>query len=279
MNSCGMRERPSRCTDPRLAQHRVPADVFGSANVYAAGGEYFGEAQTYVSPRSGDVYLAYGKVTMMGFKVRGWTKDGVSTTPIASFVGGAQVTLEACNVALAPPIASQLRGFQPADGNLTVVKVPAGRKPALDGSLVGWESADSAHFLDDGLNVDGPGVIDARLMYDPDTLYIHWTVNLNQVREPTVPIVLYCVVLTSFEWELTPCLQHQTGWKYPLVGLEPANRMFVHGRAACTCSLYIQGNCSAGPAFKGVNPLGRNGDVRFVRRLPWIAYQDCHMLS
>ena len=55
--------------------------------------------------------------------------------------------------------------------------------------------------------------------------------------------------------------------------------MFVHGRAACTCSLYIQGNYSAGRAFKGVNPLGRNGDVRFVRRLPWIAYQDFHMLS
>ena len=64
--------------------------------------------------------------------------------------------------------------------------------------IVGWESADSAHFLDDGLNVDGPGVIDARLMYDPDTLYIHWTVNLNQVREPTVPIVFVLCGLDFF---------------------------------------------------------------------------------
>ena len=127
---------------------------------------------------------------MMGFKVRGWTKDGVTTTPIASFVGGAHVTLKASNVALPPPIASQLRGFQPADGNLTVAKVPAGQKPALDGSLKGWENADSAHFLDDGLNVDGPGVIDARLMYDADTLYIHWTINLNQVRQRSVIYVI-----------------------------------------------------------------------------------------
>ena len=60
------------------------------------------------------------------------------------------------------------------------------------------------------------------------------------------------------------CHGVQTGWKYPLVDLEPANRMFVHGRAACTCSLYIQGNHSAGPAPKNVNPLGRSGDARFV---------------
>ena len=40
--------------------------------------------------------------------------------------------------------------------------------------------------------------------------------------------------------------------------------MFVLGRAACTCSLYIQGNHSSGPAKKGVNALGRNGDARFV---------------
>ena len=118
----------------------------------------------------------------MGFKVRGWINDGVSTTPITSFVGGPQVMLKASNTALPPSIASQLRGFQPADGNLSIVKVLAGQKPALDGSLKGWENAVSAHFLDDGLNVDGPGVIDARLMYDVDTLYIHWTINLNQVR-------------------------------------------------------------------------------------------------
>ena len=70
-------------------------------------------------------------------------------------------------------------------------------------------------------------VVQTRLLYDSDTFYVHWSIN-----------------------------QTQTGWDYPLPDLLPINRMFIHGRGATTCSLYIQGNLSQ-PFKKGDPVFGR----------------------
>jgi hypothetical protein len=70
----------------------------------------------------------------------------------------------------------------------------------------------------DGLNVDGPALIEMRLLRSPaeDSLYVHIHVN-----------------------------QSLTGWPIRPQRLLPSNRMFIHSRPATTCSLYIQGNLSA----------------------------------
>ena len=108
------------------------------------------------------------------------------------------------------------------------------RPPALDGSLTGWSGATAAVYKIDGLNLNGPAVVETRMLYDPDTLYIHWSIN-----------------------------QTQTGWDYPLPDLLPTNRMFTHGRGSTTCSLYLQGNLSHAWQSKA-SPFGRRGDSRLV---------------
>lgn len=74
----------------------------------------------------------------------------------------------------------------------------------------------------DGLKVNGPAVIDARLLHGRDNVYVHLSVE-----------------------------QTATGWPIPLLDLEPINRMFTHGRGATTCSMCIQGNTST-PYRRGV---------------------------
>ena len=218
------------------------------ATIFQAGGEYFAESQMYVDPGSGKVYVAWGKTSVMGFEVDGMSKDGVATEPVkfaaghAVRLGGgagidavdAVVTLAASNFAVPLGIASQLRGYPPKGSSIVIPEAEATKPPALDGSLTGWGAATTAHFKVDGLNTNGPAKIEARLLYDADTIYIHWTIN-----------------------------QTQTGWPYPLPDLEPIVHMFAHGRGSTTCSFYIQGNVSAGYT-RNAKSTGRPGDSRFV---------------
>lgn len=128
----------------------------------------------------------------------------------------------------------QIRGYPPKGSNLPVAK--ASLPPALDGSLQGWGGATPAAWGIDGLNVDAAAQIEARLMYDADNIYVHFVIN-----------------------------QNETGWQFPLVDLEPVNRMFIHGRGSTTCSMYIQGNTSLPWHPKqDPPPFGRQGDARFV---------------
>jgi hypothetical protein len=188
---------------------------FGSKNVYAWPGEYFGGGQVYVDPTTGQVHLAWGKTTVQAYSVPGWTKDGIAVTPLN--FSTPTVTLKADNIATPAGISSQIRGFPPAYANLTIKKV-GGTPPALDGSLAGWDNAIKADFQVDGLNVDGPAMIEMRILHSDqdDALFVHIHVN-----------------------------QSLTGWPIVPQKLLPANRMFVHSRPATTCSLYIQGNLSA----------------------------------
>ena len=103
--------------------------------------------------------------------------------------------------------------------NLTVN--PANALPALDGSLAGWVDAVPATMAVDGLNVDGPAHIEMRLLHSAaeDAIFVHMTVN-----------------------------QSLTGWPIVPTHLEPASRMFIHSRAATTCSMYIRGNVSSAPS-------------------------------
>ena len=169
---------------------------------------------------------------MTGFEVEGWSAEGIQTTPV-TFVDGPTVHLAKENSFDPPGIASQIRGFAPKGSTLPVTPIGS-TPPSMDGSLAGWESATAAKFAIDGLNVDQPAQIETRLMYDQDNIYVNWVID-----------------------------QNGTGWRYPTPDLDPASRMFIHGRGATTCSLYIQGNVSAGYNRK-LPTLGRPGDARFV---------------
>lgn len=72
-------------------------------------------------------------------------------------------------MAVCAGIAEQIRGFAPAGSTLPVAR--AATPPALDGSLDGWTHSTPAKFAIDGLNVDQPAQIEARLLYDAEHLY------------------------------------------------------------------------------------------------------------
>ena len=58
----------------------------------------------FLDPLTQQVFLAWGKTTAMGFKVPGWTADGVKTQPLV-FKDGASVTLTAKEISAPPQIA------------------------------------------------------------------------------------------------------------------------------------------------------------------------------
>jgi hypothetical protein len=161
---------------------------FGDETVYTGDGENFGYGQVYLDKASGKVFAAFGKVTMEGFELEGWSKHGIATTPI-QFANGGTVQLKHENIAAPPGIAFQIRGYPPVGSTLPVVRTK--EAPALDGSLVGWETATAAKYAIDGLNVEQAAQIETRLMYDADTIFVHWYASFRSfVLSVFLPFVL-----------------------------------------------------------------------------------------
>ena len=65
---------------------------FGQATVYAAPGEYFAASQAFVDPDTNKVHITWGKTSVEGFEVDGWTGAGVSLETV-TFVAGEYVKL------------------------------------------------------------------------------------------------------------------------------------------------------------------------------------------
>ena len=78
-----------------------PGFTWGSATVYNAGGENFAYGQVYMDEASGKVMVAFGKTTMLGFEVDGWSGKGAAVEPLV-FKGGPTVHLQQSNVAEPP---------------------------------------------------------------------------------------------------------------------------------------------------------------------------------
>lgn len=59
----------------------------------------------------------------------------------------------------------------------------------MDGSLTGWDNAVKAEFKVDGLNVDGPALIEMRLLHTvtADSLYVHIHINQTLTGWPIRP--------------------------------------------------------------------------------------------
>ena len=194
--------------------YRKNFSFFSRGKIMHLPGEYFGVGQTHVDPTTSKVRVATGKTTVESFTVRRWTSDGVATEPIV-FDSGV-VDLSQKDIAVPMDIAQQLRGLPPSSYHREVPLTLS--PPALDGSLdVIWNKTSPTRFVVDGLNVDGPAHIDARMLHDGNaTVYVRISVGQTLTDWPIVPRAL-----------------------------DPANRMFVHSRAATTCSLYLRTNISA----------------------------------
>ena len=185
--------------------------------MYAFSGESWFGAH-YLNRQNGKVYLFTGRSAATVYEVEGW-QAGVAR-PIRTITP--QVTLTAGQIAPANEYALAARG---GAGTAKVAKIlpAAGGGPAIDGSLVGWESASAITFgLDDSRHVE------ARVLYDPDTLYLRYQVRLPAAFTPQP--------------------------------LGDPTRLFTHERLSDYVSFYYQGN----PAAAASRDDGRPDDLRIV---------------
>ena len=90
--------------------------------------------------------------------------------------------------------------------------------------MTGWESCEPVRF-----QADDNQTVEVRTLYDPENLYFRWHARLSAKFDPKP--------------------------------LEPAERIFSHGRMADTLSLYIQGDLNAKP---NGSANGRPGDARIA---------------
>lgn len=126
-------------------------------------GEFFA-GRFFHNATDGNVYAQMGKVSMVLFRLKGWSNTTVKPLSMhnQSFVIGPELISPADMDALA------IRGR----GNLEDVKTAVFRRtqaePALDGGAAGWDSADTNITLWS----DGAHHVAAQLLHDDETLYI-----------------------------------------------------------------------------------------------------------
>lgn len=187
------------------------------AGLYLLPGEYF-TGSFVKNPKNGKIYFAFGKYTPTFFEAVGWSMTQSPVNRLKTLPKS--ITLLASQIATPPEIAISLRGgvgaakfarFFPALGGV-----------ALDGSNLGWETAKPVTF-DDG----NKQTIAVQAMYDPEHLYLRWTVRKNsEFVPPEMP---------------------------------PIPRIFSHEVGGDTLDFYLQGDVNAKPS-KDARP----GDTRFI---------------
>jgi hypothetical protein len=193
----------------------------GRGGLYPQPGEFF-QGYHYLNRDNGKIYIAFGKTQPILFELQGWSAHENPVKKIA--VMQASVAITAAQVATPPEIALFVRGGAGTARIARFAPAPGGG-PALDGSMIGWESAEPVKF-----QADAKQTVEARVMYDPANLYIRWHARLG--RAPATP------------------------------DLAPAEHLFSHERGADILSLYLQGDPTAAPGSSG--GVGRPGDLRLV---------------
>ncbi|MFZ2654036.1 MAG: hypothetical protein WAX69_03915 [Victivallales bacterium] len=187
--------------------------------VYRLGGENFGGTH-FLNKENGKVYVAMASNHPCPlFEVEGWTAKENSVRNLN--VLDPAIALEADQIAPPTELAAGFRGITP----LRLARFAlAADKPAMDGSLGGWEQSKEIPF-----QADAQQKVEVRCLYDAETIYLRWQVRLpRQVK------------------------------------ISPASdtaRLFTHEITADTVSFYIQGDPNA--KAKGPE-AGRHGDLRIV---------------
>jgi hypothetical protein len=192
--------------------------------VYPQPGEFFA-GTIYANEANGKIYYASGKYTPLLYEMAGWS---LTENPVKMLTEvQKEVELSAARTAPPPEAALALRGgagtallarFAPALGGLVTDNGGISSDPAA-----GWEMAEPVRFA------SGKQTVEARLLYDPEHLYVRWHVRLDG--------------------------------PFTAKPLPPAERLFTHDQAADTVGFYIQGDVNAKPEGPA---SGRPGDVRFT---------------
>ncbi len=187
--------------------------------VYRQPGEFFA-GTVYPNKDNGKIYYASGKYTPFLYEMQNWS---LKENPVKRLKGLAKaISISSAQIADPPEIALSLRGNA---GKISVARfVPALGGVELDGSLIGWESAEPVRY---GTAKDQK--VEVRCMYDPNHLYLRWHVRLGVKLQPKP--------------------------------LPPLERVFTHDQESDTVSFYIQGDVNASAAKSAE---GRPGDVRMV---------------
>ena len=193
--------------------------------VYRQPGEFF-VGTIYPDRKTGRIYYGGGKFTPVLYELENWslTENPVRKLADSDFEKP-EISFDASQIADAPEFALNFRG---GAGKARVMRfLPALGEIALDGSMTGWESAQAALF-------DSPRGqhVEARALYNPDTLFVRWQVTLGEGETFT-----------------------------PKPMPEEIGRMFTHDAGSDVVSLYVQGDSAAPVAG---DPIGRPGDVRIV---------------
>lgn len=172
----------------------------------------------YLNRENGKVYLYSGRSACTVYEVEGWGKN--ITSPLAVLTPN--VTITAAEIAPANEYALAVRGGAGKAHVAQFYPAPGGG-PAIDGSMAGWESCPPVTF-----GLDATHQVEARVLYDPQTLYLRWHVRLPATFTPK-----------------------------PLG--DPV-RLFTHDRLSDFVSFYYQGN----PAAPASRDDGRPDDVRLT---------------
>ncbi len=185
----------------------------------------------FLNPSDNRVYLLMNRTALGVYHVRGWTPDAVRRLDGLPD----RIALTAGRTSPADPEAVALRGGYGVAPVMRIAPAPPGG-PALDGSARGWEACPTPAVF----NHAGTHTVAVQALYDPDRLYLRWTVRLPHPFQPR-----------------------------PLG--DPA-RVFTAGAGHTTMSLYLQGHLERPDPGKA---HGRPGDVRLCFAL---AQQDANPL-
>ncbi len=190
-----------------------------TAGLYPQPGEFFA-GQVVPNRVNEKIYLAMGKYTPLIYEVEGWSVRENAVRPLTKLPR--TVTIAASQIGTPPEIALAVRG---GSGAAKVARFAPGLgEPALDGTLLGWESCEPVE-----LKAEKNQTVEVRCLYQPERLLLRWHARL--------------------------------GAKFEARPMPRPERLFTHDQLADTFSFYLQGNAQAKP---GGDPAGRPGDVRVV---------------
>lgn len=196
-----------------------PGTLNKEIGVYRQPGEFFAGSMV-PNPDNGKIYYAAGKYTPLVYEMENWSLENNPIKPLTTLPK--ELTIRSNQIADALPMAVTLRG---GAGKASIASfAPALGGVQMDGSLVGWESAEPVIY-----QTSDEQMVNVRCLYDPEHLYLRWHVRVGG------------------EFESKP--------------LPPLERIFTHDQESDTVSFYIQGDQNApAKAIEG----GRPGDVRIV---------------
>ena len=176
-----------------------------TAGIYVQPGEFFAGI-TYLNKENGRIYVGLGKYTPLIFQVQGWSQTLNPVKRIEDIQSS--VLLTALQTASAPDTAVFVRGGSSAAKQ--AIFLPAVGGVTMDGSMEGWENADTIIFQSDPKHT-----VEVRCLYDPSRIYLRWHLRVGHQFSPTE--------------------------------LRPIERIFTHDRASDTMSFYLQGDPDAKP--------------------------------